>query len=173
MAGPMAVYRSASMDTLAPGGGRRKPKAPPVAWNDVICARHYCVACKLPESRVYGHAMVHCIRCPASYHRKCAIEADLETLTTRTFLCQRCVSNTPKGLNAPDPMMPPHVRPSLKGAAAAAVACLPDLDESADGGLSLADCFVKVCPPRPLRLAAAAVSSRTIQMLSTTIPTVL
>eukprot|EP00966_Prymnesium_polylepis_P088221 2041892-Prymnesium_polylepis.1 len=75
--------------------------------------------------------MTHCIRCPTSYHRKCAAG---EALTTRTFLCARCYGATPKGLNAPDPVMAAHVKHTAHGALE-----LP----GEEGVPSLEACFVK------------------------------
>ena len=36
----------------------------------MFCARHWCAHCKTEESKGYGKAMVHCVRCPTSYHRR-------------------------------------------------------------------------------------------------------
>ena len=59
-----------------------------------------------PESNAYGRAMVHCVRCPTSAHRACIGSVEHTMITARTYLCRRCASNTPKGLNAPDPWLP-------------------------------------------------------------------
>ena len=50
--------------------------------------------------------MVHCARCPASFHQSCLPSVEHIQFSARTLLCARCFHNTPKGLNAPDREMP-------------------------------------------------------------------
>ena len=73
-----------------------------MVWGELTCSRHFCDVCLQPESRGYGKAMVHCARCPRSFHQSCLIQVEHAQSTSRTVVCGRCVENTPKGLNAPD-----------------------------------------------------------------------
>lgn len=94
-----------------PGGGNgdgdEASRAPvPIHWAGLTCARHSCTVCKKAESSGYGQAMMNCLRCPTSVHWACASVHSHLQLTSRTFLCERCTTIMPRGLNAPDPNMP-------------------------------------------------------------------
>lgn len=75
-------------------------------WSGITCARHWCVVCNEPESAAYGRAMLACVRCTTAVHRVCASQLAHTPVTPRSFLCVRCSECTPRGLNAPDPVMP-------------------------------------------------------------------
>ena len=94
-----------------PGRGGAIPGRPAaLVWAGVCCARHWCDECGQVESNGYGKAMVHCVRCCVAYHRSCAVPPQSSMITHRTFLCGRCYHNSPKGLNAPDPVIPARTR---------------------------------------------------------------
>jgi hypothetical protein len=111
----------------ARGGGKGKVLA-------VSCARHYCVHCLEVESAGYGKAMVRCVRCVTSYHRACLPRTPLTMITHASFLCHRCYNNSPRGLNAPDPTLPPTVH---GGAGDADLIGDADLDLGAEPDLEI------------------------------------
>ena len=50
------------------------------AWS--VCAR--CAHCMSAETKGYGKAMVHCVRCPTSYHRRAQSRRDLGAISARS-----------------------------------------------------------------------------------------
>ena len=132
-----AATEAATPPSLFGAGAPRARKA--VTWAGVTCARHWCVACDEPESLAYGRAMLSCVRCPAAVHRVCAPLLAHIPITAKTFLCVRCSECSPRGLNAPDPVMPSGRSGRVASGYAEALPELPsDNDEGALAGVSFA-----------------------------------